>query len=98
MDLLVKSSNNSFCEWKGAASYYSIRTESRTARDAAWCYHSPNSTYATLKDHLAFYASQVDECFVDEEKVEAQPGDFYGGWITKDIIGPFKGGAGTWGW
>ncbi|HEX9002605.1 MAG TPA: DUF427 domain-containing protein, partial [Blastocatellia bacterium] len=98
MDLLVKSPHNSFCEWKGAATYYSIKTDHRSGEDAAWCYTSPNSTYAAIKDHLAFYPSQVDECLVDDEQVEAQPGDFYGGWITKDIIGPFKGGAGSWGW
>lgn len=98
MDLLVKSSHNSFCEWKGVATYYSIKTDRRSVEDAAWCYPSPNSTYAAIKNHVAFYASQVDECFVDEEKVEAQPGDFYGGWITKDIVGPFKGMPGSWGW
>lgn len=98
MDMLTESPHRSFCEWKGAASYYSIKMESRAVEDAAWCYHSPNPAYATIKDHLAFYPSRVDECFVDEEKVEAQAGDFYGGWITKEIVGPFKGEAGTWGW
>jgi uncharacterized protein (DUF427 family) len=98
MELLVKSPHNSFCEWKGAASYYSIKTEKRSVEDTAWCYHSPNPAYAVIKDHLAFYASRVDECFVDEERVEAQSGDFYGGWITKNIVGPFKGEPGSWGW
>ena len=98
MNLLIESPHRSFCEWKGASSYYSIKTDGRAVEDAAWCYHSPNSMYATIKDHLAFYPSRVDACFVDEEKVEAQAGDFYGGWITKEIVGPFKGEAGTWGW
>lgn len=98
MDLLVENSHHSFCEWKGTASYYSIKTADRIVENAAWCYHAPNAAYATIKDHLAFYPSRLDACFVDDEKVEAQPGDFYGGWITKNIVGPFKGGAGTWGW
>ncbi len=102
MDMMTESSHRSFCEWKGAASYYSIRTQSRAVKDAAWCYQflnlAPDPAYATIKDHLAFYPSRVDACFVDEEKVEAQAGDFYGGWITKEIVGPFKGESGTWGW
>jgi hypothetical protein len=49
-------------------------------------------------DHVAFYPTMMDACWVGGEKVEAQEGDFYGGWITPDIVGPFKGAPGTWGW
>jgi hypothetical protein len=51
-----------------------------------------------LRDYLAFYPSRVDACFVDDERVRPQTGDFYGGWITSNIIGPFKGGPGTSHW
>ncbi|NRA49231.1 MAG: hypothetical protein HRU12_08860, partial [Phaeodactylibacter sp.] len=58
----------------------------------------PNPAFAAIKDYLAFYPGKVEECYVGEERVKAQEGDFYGGWITSNIVGPFKGGTGTWGW
>ena len=67
-------------------------------REAAWSYEQPVAAYAALAGCLAFYASRVDECRVDEERVQAQAGDFYGGWITANLRGPFKGAAGTLGW
>ena len=67
-------------------------------RDIAWSYATPSASYAALKNHFAFYANRVDECWVDDEQVIPQPGDFYGGWITSHIQGPFKGGPGTMGW
>ena len=66
--------------------------------NAAWFYPDPVPAYAALKNHLAFYPSKMDACYVGDERVQAQEGDFYGGWITANIVGPFKGGAGTWGW
>lgn len=98
LELLCETAQQTYCEWKGAASYFDLRVGDRAAAGVAWCYHQPNQRYAELKDHLAFYASRVDECYVDDARVSAQPGDFYGGWITSDIVGPFKGSAGTWGW
>ncbi len=98
MEHLLKTSRSSFCEWKGQAGYYTIAVGERQAPDAAWFYSNPTPAFASVKDYVAFYASRMDACYVDGEKVEAQPGDFYGGWITRDIVGPFKGGAGTWGW
>lgn len=107
MNLLQRSSSrDSFCEFKGLASYWNInlkpREDGQTAtfflRDAAWSYSKPSPAYRELQDHLAFYASRVEECTVDGERVLAQPGDFYGGWITSRIKGPFKGAAGTLGW
>ena len=86
------------CEFKGQASYCDLEVEGQAVHDAAWYYPDPAPGYAAIRDHLAFYPSRVDECFVDDEKVTAQPGDFYGGWVTADITGPFKGGPGTRGW
>ncbi len=88
----------SFCEFKGVASYWSILIDDNMLEDAAWSYAQPSSAYAALADHLAFYASRVDECTVDDERVTSQPGDFYGGWITSHVTGPFKGPPGTMGW
>ena len=97
-DLLRASSRSSFCEWKGRAVYWSIVVGDRVAQEAAWSYPDPTIAFASIRDHLAFYAGRVDACSVDEQPVTIQPGDFYGGWITPDVVGPFKGGAGTMGW
>jgi uncharacterized protein (DUF427 family) len=96
--LRVSERRSSFCEFKGFASYWSIEVEGKLTPDAAWSYAHPSHAYAALQDHLAFYASKVDECSVDGEIVVPQPGDFYGGWITSHITGPFKGAPGTFGW
>jgi uncharacterized protein (DUF427 family) len=88
----------SFCEFKGTAAYWSIRLPDAVVDDVAWSYARPSPSYAVLADYLAFYASRVDECSVDGERVIAQPGDFYGGWITSHVKGPFKGAPGTLGW
>jgi uncharacterized protein (DUF427 family) len=98
MDLLAVTGRHSFCEYKGAARYYSLRVGDRVARDCAWAYPDPAPDYASLKDHLAFFAGRVDECWVDDERAEPQPGGFYGGWITSNLVGPFKGAPGTEGW
>ncbi len=93
--LLVRSpTRQSFCEFKGLATYWSLPG----SPDAAWSYESPSPAYAVLACHLAFYASRVDECWVDDERVIPQPGDFYGGWITSNLRGPFKGSPGTRHW
>jgi uncharacterized protein (DUF427 family) len=88
----------SFCEWKGRASYFSVRAGDRVVTEGAWAYEAPSEAFAAIRDHVAFYASRMDQCFVDDELVVAQPGGFYGGWITSDVVGPFKGGPGTRGW
>ena len=101
MDRLVRSDRSSFCEWKGTAAYWHLAAEDGSGiavRDVAWSYPDPTGRFAALRDHLAFYPSKVDRCTVDGEVVRAQPGDFYGGWITPDIVGPFKGGPGSAGW
>jgi uncharacterized protein (DUF427 family) len=88
----------SFCEFKGSARYWNIQVGERVARNAAWSYPQPSKWFTQVADHLSFYAGLVDACYVDAERVQAQEGDFYGGWITADVVGPFKGGPGTWGW
>lgn len=95
---LRANGRTSFCEFKGRAHYWDLVVGERVVRDAAWSYPVPNPRYAELANHFAFYASRVDACFVGAERVAAQPGDFYGGWITSRVVGPFKGGDGTWGW
>ena len=87
-----------FCEWKGAASYYTIKVGDKTVPDAAWYYRQPTHPYEALANYVAFYPGKMDTCFVDGERVQSQEGDFYGGWITSEIVGPFKGGMGTAGW
>jgi uncharacterized protein (DUF427 family) len=96
--LKPSSTRSSFCEFKGFASYWNLDVDGRVSADAAWSYAKPSASYAALRDYLAFYASRVDECSVDGEIAAPQPGDFYGGWITSHVAGPFKGPPGTLGW
>ncbi len=88
----------SFCEWKGRAFYGDVVVKGQVFPRAAWGYHVSTGTFSVISDYLAFYASRVDKCLVNDEVVIPQAGDFYGGWITADIVGPFKGEEGTWGW
>jgi uncharacterized protein (DUF427 family) len=97
-ELLVPASGSSFCEWKGHASYFTLRVRDREARRVAWSYRDPSPTFGAIRDHLAFYAGPMDECTVAGERVRPQPGGFYGGWITANVVGPFKGERGTEGW
>ncbi|MEB3336219.1 MAG: DUF427 domain-containing protein [Leptolyngbyaceae bacterium] len=97
-EYLQRMPRTSWCEWKGQAGYYTIAVGDRQALNAAWFYPNPTDAFLPIKDHVAFYAHLMDACYVDGEQVQPQPGDFYGGWITRDIVGPFKGGPGTWGW
>ncbi len=97
-DLLVPAAGSSICEFKGRARYWTILAGGRRSEAAAWSYPAPVSAFAPIRDHFAFYASRVDACSIDGEIATAQPGDFYGGWITSWIEGPFKGGPGTRGW
>ncbi len=98
MQFLVKEAKTSFCEFKGQAAYWSIRVEGAELKYVAWSYPDPSDRFSQIKNYLAFYPSKMDACFLDDEQITAQEGDFYGGWISSDIVGPFKGGTGTWGW
>ncbi len=97
-DTLVPSGRMTVCEFKGAASYWHLVVEGRRVLDAGWSYEDPSPGFEQLRGMIAFYPGRVDRCLLDEEAVEAQEGDFYGGWITSDVVGPFKGGPGTFGW
>ncbi|NET33911.1 MAG: DUF427 domain-containing protein [Cyanothece sp. SIO1E1] len=97
-EYLQQTPRSTFCEWKGSASYYTLKVGDRIEPSVAWFYPNPTPGFASIKDYVAFYPSRMDACYVDGELVQSQAGDFYGGWITKDIVGPFKGGMGTWGW
>ena len=96
--VLEHSQRQSYCEFKGMASYVTVTAGGRREVDAGWTYPEPTHGYAALAGHVAFYPSRMDECSVDGEVVVAQDGDFYGGWRTARIVGPFKGGPGTLGW
>lgn len=88
-EALAPSRRQTFCEFKGSARYFDVAG----VADAAWTYDD-----GPLAGHVAFYASKLDECFVDDERARPQEGGFYGGWITSDLVGPFKGGPGSAGW
>ena len=96
--LLQPSGERSVCEWKGAATYFDVHAGGEVVRAAAWSYRAPTPAFASLRDHIAFYAARFDACFVDEERVTPQPGGFYGGWITSHEAGPFKGVPGSRFW
>jgi uncharacterized protein (DUF427 family) len=98
VEVLERTERQSVCEYKGAAVYYTVRVGGRAAVDAAWCYPDPAPAFAPIARYVAFYPAAMDACYVDEEVATPQPGGFYGGWITSDIVGPFKGGPGSWGW
>jgi uncharacterized protein (DUF427 family) len=88
-----------FCEFKGVARYGDVHGgNDRVERAAAWWYDDPTPGFEALRDHIALYPGRMDACQVDGELVTAQEGDFYGGWITSRVAGPFKGGPGTRGW
>ncbi len=92
------SERTSFCEWKGVARYHTIRVGDRVAKAAAWSYPEPDPGFEAIRDHIAFYARRMDGCWVGEDRAEPQPGFFYGGWITPELVGPFKGVPGSEGW
>ena len=97
-DLMAPAEGRSLCEFKGAAQYWTLEVGGVRSERAAWSYPEPSQGFRAIKDFFAFYASRVDSCWVGDERVQAQAGDFYGGWITARILGPFKGGPGTFGW
>ena len=96
--MLQANNSSSYCEFKGMANYYDITVKGKLAKKAAWYYPNPNAMYAALEEHVSVYAHLMDACFVNDEKVDSQEGNFYGGWITSTVVGPFKGSPGTWGW
>lgn len=98
LQYLSSADGHSWCEWKGQAHYYAVTVNGQQMQNAAWYYPQPTPAFASIANYVAFYPSKMDACYVAGELVQAQSGDFYGGWITSEIVGPFKGGVGTWGW
>ena len=95
---LVPAAGSSFCEWKGVAAYLDVVGGDRREASAAWTYPEPVAAYAELRGAVAVYPGRMDSCTVDGERVRPQEGGFYGGWVTDDVVGPFKGAPGTLGW
>jgi uncharacterized protein (DUF427 family) len=89
---------STWCEFKGAARYLDALIGNRRYDAVAWTYPQPSLGYEQLKDHFAFFPGRVDAAWLGDERVLAQDGDFYGGWITAELVGPFKGGPGTMRW
>jgi uncharacterized protein (DUF427 family) len=98
LEHILSGRGTSFCEWKGTAHYFDVEVAGKRVHRAAWAYHDPTPDFVAIKDHFAFYGHLMDACFVGDERARPQPGSFYGGWITNDIVGPFKGEPGTAGW
>ncbi len=96
--VLVPTDRISICEWKGAARYFHVYVNDFTAENAAWGYPQATAEFGSIRDHVAFYAHLMDACYVDGERVQAQLGGFYGGWVTSEIEGPFKGPPDTLHW
>ena len=96
--LLPSAGRGSVCEWKGQAEYWTVQAGGAVARDAAWGYPDPTPAFAAIAGHVAVYAGRMDACYVGGDLVVPQEGGFYGGWITPDLVGPFKGGPGTMFW
>jgi uncharacterized protein (DUF427 family) len=92
---LVPTSRKSACEWKGVARYWAL--SSNPAAEVGWSYPTPTQAFEAICDYVCFYPSAL-ACYVDGERVQAQPGLFYGGWVTQEIVGPFKGEPGTQHW
>jgi uncharacterized protein (DUF427 family) len=95
MQYLETAPRRTHCEFKGAARYFDVGVGDARVGAAAWTYEKPAPGYEELREHIAFYPSLMEICLVDGEVVDSQEGDFYGGWITRDIVGPFKGEPGT---
>ena len=97
LETLKKTPGSSFCEWKGAATYWSLDLGDTKIKDVGWSYESPSQRFVSIQSYLSFYPAKLD-CTVDGDLVRPQPGGFYGGWVTAEIIGPYKGEPGTGGW
>lgn len=98
IEYLRASQKQTWCEFKGDAHYYDIEVDGKSVASAAWCYPQPMQEFTQIQHAIAFYPGMMDSCTVDGEEVQRQDGDFYGGWITSEIAGPFKGAPGTNHW
>ena len=97
-EVLAPSERRTFCEWKGVAEYADIVVGDVRVADAGWTYREPVARFHEVANHWAFYAQSADECWIDDERVTSNEGSFYGGWVTANVTGPFKGAPGTGHW
>ena len=97
MSKLREGTGSSLCEWKGPAKYWTVFTDEAVLENVGWSYPEPFPGYEQIKDFISFYPARL-ECYVGDERVMPQPGGFYGGWVTSEIRGPFKGEEGTGWW
>jgi uncharacterized protein (DUF427 family) len=98
-DLLTASdARSTWCEFKGVATYFDAVVGDRRIHAVGWTYRNPSPGYEVLRNHVAFYPVRVDAAWIGDERAQRQDSDFYGGWITTDLVGPFKGPQGTLGW
>ena len=88
--VLTKATGQTFCEWKGTATYWTLTHKGKSAEKAAWSYETPTPAFNVIQGYIAVYAAPMDACFVGDEQVQPQKSGFYGGWITKNLTGPFK--------
>lgn len=93
---LTAAPGRSYCEWKGEAAYWSLIGAAERG-PVAWSYANPRAAFETIREFVAFYPGRLD-CRVAGERVRPQPGGFYGGWVTEELAGPFKGEPGTEHW
>lgn len=96
--VLEPTEKRTVCEYKGWAGYFDVHSGGSLAKDAAWTYAEPKAGFEGIADHVAVYPQHMDACYVDNKEVTPQPGAFYGGWVTSDVVGPFKGGPDTLDW
>ncbi|MGD8698857.1 MAG: DUF427 domain-containing protein [Gemmatimonadales bacterium] len=97
LQYLERSARSSLCEWKGRADYWNLIAGERRIEEAAWSYATPFEGFEAVAGFFSFYPAKL-ECYVDGQRVQPQPGGFYGGWVTPEIVGPYKGEPGTGGW
>jgi uncharacterized protein (DUF427 family) len=98
LGVLERGQGASLCEWKGAATYWDAVVDGVRLPAVGWSYENPSPGYELLRGAVAFYPGRVDRASVDGEPARPQAGGFYGGWITDDVVGPFKGEPGTLRW
>ena len=98
LEYLTQTSRKTFCEWKGWCTYYNINLGERQVNHGAWRFFDPTANFIAIREYYGFYVSLMDACYVNDELVTPQPGNYYGGWITKDIVEPFKGEPGKMWW
>jgi len=92
------AARSSICEWKGAATYWDVLVPGQPVlQSVGWSYQTPTPRFVPITGYVSFMPGEID-CSIDGERVLPQAGGFYGGWITPDVVGPFKGEPGSWGW